>query len=785
MANIATAYVQIVPTTKGISGSITSAMGGEASAAGDSAGSLLGNGLVSKVVGIIAAAKIGETLVSTISSAIAAGGELEQSIGGMQTLFGEASGTMLQQAKAAYSTAGMSANEYMQTATQFSASLIKSCGGDTQKAAAYADKAIVQMSDNANKMGTNIEDIQNAYRGFAKENYTMLDNLSLGYAGTKEGMQALLKDAEAISGVKYDISSYSDIVDAIGVIQDSFDITGTTAKEAEGTIEGSLNSMKAAWENVIAGMTGVWEKSGEEWDMAGAVTTLVQTISTYLFGNLLPAVGSFIMQIPPALATFISAAWQQIGAQIQSATGATDLSSLLSLGVNAITQFVSGIMQHIPDVIQKGGEILMSLGEGIMQNVPVILDNAATLFENLVSTIVENMPQILETGKEVLSNLWTGIQENLPTLLQNFGSFVGRIAKAIITNLPQIITTGFHIISTLIQGILTALPTLIPNMVMGFWNGLQSAFEGVDWGQLGMDILNALIDGILSLLGALGTSLLSITETISGWFGDVGTDASTNVSTIVNDVVNWFMQLPGNILNAISPAIQNIASWGANMLSTAVSAASNLLSSVGSTLSAMPGRIWSAISGAISSVISWGASLASAGMSAAGRLVSTVISGVSSLPSQMMSVGANIVSGIIQGVTNAASSLFSTLQDLASSALSAAKKALGIKSPSRVFRDQVGQWIPAGIAAGISGNADIVEDAMKELESPLSGELNSAIRVNANATASGLSSAGKEALTAKEIYAAIKAGMQDATIVTKLNEREVGRSLKGMGVSFA
>ncbi len=785
MANIATAYVQIVPTTKGISGSISSAMGGEASAAGDSAGSLLGNGLVSKVVGIIAAAKIGEALVSTISSAITAGGELEQSIGGMQTLFGEASGTMLQQAKAAYSTAGMSANEYMQTATQFSASLIKSCGGDTQKAAAYADKAIVQMSDNANKMGTNIEDIQNAYRGFAKENYTMLDNLSLGYAGTKEGMQSLLKDAEAISGVKYDISSYSDIVDAIGVIQDSFDITGTTAKEAEGTIEGSLNSMKAAWENVIAGMTGVWEKSGEEWDMAGAVTTLVQTISTYLFGNLLPAVGSFIMQIPPALATFISAAWQQIGAQIQSATGATDLSSLLSLGVNAITQFVSGIMQHIPDVIQKGGEILMSLGEGIMQNVPVILDNAATLFENLVSTIGENMPQILETGKEVLSNLWTGIQENLPTLLQNFGSFVGRIAKAIITNLPQIITTGFHITSSLIQGILTALPTLIPNMVMGFWSGLQSAFEGVDWGQLGMDILNALIDGILSLLGALGTSLLSITETISGWFGEVGTDASTNVSTIVNDVVNWFMQLPGNILNAISPAIQNIASWGANLLSTAVSAALNLLSSVGSTLSAMPGRIWSAISGAISGVISWGASLASAGMSAASRLVSTVISGVSSLPSQMMSVGANIVNGIIQGVTNAASSLFSTLQDLASSALSAAKKALGIKSPSRVFRDQVGQWIPAGIAAGISGNADIVEDAMKELESPLSGELNSAIRVNANATASGLSSAGKEALTAKEIYAAIKAGMQDATIVTKLNEREIGRSLKGMGVSFA
>ncbi len=763
MANIATAYVQIVPTTKGISGSLTSTLEGEASSAGDSAGSLLGNGLVTKVLGVIAAAKIGEKIVSTISDAVSSGAALEQSIGGMQTLFKDASDTMLAQAKNAYSTAGMSANEYMETATQFSASLIKSCGGDTEKAAAYADKAIVQMSDNANKMGTNIEDIQNAYRGFAKENYTMLDNLSLGYSGTKEGMESLLKDAEAISGVKYDISSYSDIVDAIGVIQDSFGVTGTTAKEAEGTIEGSLNSMKAAWDNLLAGMTGVWEKSGEEFDLAGAVNTLAQTISTSLFGNLIPAVGSFIVQIPAALSTFISTAWQEIGAQLQQATGATDFSSLLSLGVDALNQFITGIMQSLPELLQQGGEIIT----------------------NLISGILQHIPEILESAGEIVLNLWEGIQENAPALLENFGQFVANLVPTILEHLPDIITAGFELISALISGILPAIPTLVPEMVMGLFNGIASGLSGVDWGQLGMDILNALINGILGLLGSLSSTLSSIWTTISGWTGEVSGNTDSWVSELISSVTNWFMQLPGKILGAITPAIQNVIQWGANLVSSGISAASNFISRVASTVAAIPGRIWSAIVGAVSRVAQWGSSLASAGRSAASSLVSNVVSGVSSLPSRMISVGSNIVHGIISGVENAAGALLQKMQNLASNALNAAKNALGIKSPSRVFRDQVGQWIPAGIAAGISGNSDVVDKALEDLTDPLASELNSSVKLNAAATASGLRNAEKETISPSSIYAAVKAGMQDATIVTNLNGREVGRTLKGMGVSFA
>jgi phage-related protein len=739
MSTIATAYVQIVPSTEGFASKLESATSEGATSSGESAGSLLGSGLVSKVLKVVAAAKIGQQVVKLISSSISAGAELEQSIGGMQTLFKSASDTMLAQAKNAYKTAGMSANEYMQTATQFSASLIKSCGGDTAKAAEYADKAIVQMSDNANKMGTNIEDIQNAYRGFAKENYTMLDNLSLGYAGTKEGMESLLADAEKISGVKYDISSYSDIVDAIGVIQDSYDITGTTAKEAEGTIEGSLNSMKAAWENFIAGMSGVWEKSGESWDMAGTVDQLVQSASTLVFGNLVPAVGAFISQVPAALSAFVQSAWSALKSEIESLTGTTDFGVLLQMGVTAITNFVDGILTDLPSLIETGGELLTQLGNGIVENLPKLASSAGTLVGNLITTIGEHLPEIISTGAEVVGNLLSGIVENAPTL--------------------------------------------IPEAILSFWGSLSSALEETDWAQLGSDILDALIGGFKNIGGKLSEAFSSASKTVSSWGQDLSSQAPTLVSGFISSVVSWFSQLPSNILSAISPAVSNVTSWGASMLSAGVQAASNLMSRVVSTLTGLPGRIWSAITGAVTRVRSWGGQLASAGMSAASKLVSSVVSGVASLPSRMVSIGSQIVHGIIRGVSSAASSLVSKMKSLASDALSAAKGALGIKSPSRVFRDQVGKWIPAGIAAGIEGNSSVVDDALSDLSNPLASELNSTLSFNANA-AFGSAVNTSDSMTADTIYTAVRAGMQDADIGISMDKRVLGRTLKGMGVAF-
>lgn len=745
MSNIATAYVQIVPTTKGMSNTLSTALNGQASAAGDSAGTTLGNGLVKKALGIISAAAIGKTIVSGISAAISAGGDLQQSIGGIETLFKDASDTVIANAKKAYQTAGVSANSYMEQATSFAASLVSSLGGDVDKAAKIADTAITDMADNSNKMGTAMQDIQNAYQGFAKQNYTMLDNLKLGYGGTKTEMERLLADAEKISGVKYDISNLSDVYEAIHVIQENLGITGTTAEEAATTITGSFSMMKSAAENAMGALA-----LGE--NITPSMEELADATSNFLFNNLFPMVGTTITSLPKALSSFISAAWGNIETQIETLAKGSDV-----------------------------GSVVQTIGDKITAASSTLSKTASTLVGKLTSGFGANLPQLAAAGVEAITSFCEGARTNLPLIMQNFGQFVGEAAGAILSNLPAIIAAGFDLISALIEGVLTAIPTLIPDMIMGLFSGIQSGLSTTDWKQLGIDILMALVNGMNGLISTLGSTLSNIWATISGWNNDVGSSVDTWASDLVDAVFEWFSQIPGKIWSAISPAVQKVTQWGNNMISSGIQAASNFINRVVSYAATLPGRIWSAIIGAISRVNSWGNSLASAGASAASRLVSSVVSGVSSLPSRMVSVGSQIVHGIISGVSSAAGSLVSRMQSLASSALKAAKNALGIKSPSRVFRDQVGQWIPAGIAAGIEGNSGIVDKALKDLADPLSSELNSSVRLSA--TASGLRSG--ESLSASEIYAAVRAGMQDATIVTNLNGREVGRSLRGMGVSFA
>ncbi len=958
MANIATAYVQIVPTTKGISGSLTSSLGGEASSAGDTAGGLLGNGLVTKALGIISAAAIGTTIVKGISAAISAGGDLEQSIGGVQTLFAnsmaDASETVIANAKKAYETAGVSANQYMEQATSFAASLVSSLDGDVAKAAEVTDTAITDMADNSNKMGTAMQDIQNAYQGFAKQNYTMLDNLKLGYGGTQEEMKRLLKDAQEISGVKYDISNLSDVYEAIHVIQEELGVTGTTAKEEATTLSGSFNMMKASAENAL-GAIALGENVGP------ALNELSETVSNYLFGNLIPMIGTVIASAPEALSSFIKGAWSSIKTSfskeltsslddvqrifssesadasntvIENAKRAyksigmtasdymqesADLSSsiLEALGgdvekaaqvtdtaINDMADNVSKMGTNIEDVksayegfaeknydmldslklgyegTQEGMEQLLkdaqefsgveynidnindvyeaihvvqselgvtgsaaeetattlsgsfdsmkaaientissiAAGDNVMPALSDLKDAVTDFFSNhlmpavvsgmkdalnsaadaipeFVDNILDQLPSVMEAGKELVSYIGSGIQENAPDFAESAGELIGSLIGTIAEHLPDLIESGADLLSSLIEG-LSESPETIIEAGSSLASGLIEGLGETDWGEVGKNILIAIFNGMTSvddakeeakenLKGTVENTLQDVWSAACTWGNDVSNDAANFINPLVADIGNKLSQLPGNIMGAISPAIQNVIQWGSGLVSAGVGAASQFISGVVSRASALPGRIWSAIVGAVSRVASWGSSLASAGMSAASRLVSSVVSGVSSLPSQMVSVGSNIVHGIISGVTSAAGSLLHKMQSLASDALSAAKSALGIKSPSRVFRDQVGQWIPAGIAAGITGNSSIVDKALEDLTDPLSSELNSSVKLNASATASGLRNADRETISASSIYAAVKAGMQDATIVTNLNGREFGRTLKGMGVSFA
>ncbi len=286
------AFIQIVPSARGISGSIQKQIDPEASAAGDSAGSKLGSSL--KIAAIAGVAAAGVALGKTIASSLTEGADLQQSLGGIETLFKGSADKVKKYANEAYRTAGLSANAYMENVTGFSASLLQSLGGDTEKSAETANMAMIDMSDNANKMGTNMQDIQNAYQGFAKQNYTMLDNLKLGYGGTKSEMERLLADAQKLTGVKYDINNLSDVYNAIHAVQEELDITGTTAKEAAETFSGSLAAMKSSFSNVLGNLA-----LGE--DIKPHLKALAETTSTFLFGNFFPMVGNILSALPGAI----------------------------------------------------------------------------------------------------------------------------------------------------------------------------------------------------------------------------------------------------------------------------------------------------------------------------------------------------------------------------------------------------------------------------------------------------------------------------------------------------
>ena len=376
---IAQAYVQLIPSARGITGKIQSILDPEASAAGQSAGQSLGSSLVGVMTKVIAAAGIGKAF----SAAISEGAALQQSLGGIETLFKGSADKVKGYANEAYKTTGLSANAYMENVTGFSASLLQSLGGDTNKAAETANMAMIDMSDNANKMGTSMESIQMAYQGFAKQNYTMLDNLKLGYGGTKQEMQRLLADAEKLTGVKYDINNLSDVYNAIHAIQENLDITGTTAKEAASTFSGSFESMKAAAQNVLGKLA-----LGE--NILPSLHALLKTTSTFLFDNFLPMVGNIFSGLGLVLTEGIS----QIASQLFGDAFGSAVYSQLSR--------VTGIFQTFFDMIfgslskQDNIDILTMLGfsDGAANQIVNIADNIRVTFEN-IGVVAGNVASIV------------------------------------------------------------------------------------------------------------------------------------------------------------------------------------------------------------------------------------------------------------------------------------------------------------------------------------------------------------------------------------------------------
>ena len=510
---LAKAYVQIIPSAVGIQGRIQKEIEPEA----DSAGSSFGGKMVGMIKKVIATAAIGKALSASISE----GAALEQSLGGIETLFKDSADKVKANAAKAYQTAGMSANDYMELTTSFSASLLSSLAGDTSKAADVADMAMVDMSDNANKMGTNMEDIKNAYQGFAKQNYTMLDNLKLGYGGTKSEMERLLADAQKISGVEYNIDNLSDFYSAIHVIQGQLDITGTTAKEAATTISGSFNQMKAAAKNVMGEIAlGM--------DVGPALNELANTIITFAAGNLLPAVWNVISALPSAIVTFVTALGPQLFAAVsglipQIASGiTTGIPTLYQSAMQLMDQFNIGIQEQLPTLLQKGVDFISNIVNGILQNLPQVITMAGNVITYFVNTIISMLPTVLSAGARLLLRLVNGIINNLPQITQAAVTAIVRFVASIGQNLPQILQSGITIIAKLAAGLIRAIPNLV-GQIPAIISAIVNAFTSQNWGRIGINIISGIASGLRSaahmLWDAVKGVLGGFKENVLAFFG--------------------------------------------------------------------------------------------------------------------------------------------------------------------------------------------------------------------------------------------------------------------------
>jgi len=546
-------------------------------------------GVGKTVAGVFATATVTATamVTSLTKKAMNSYADLEQNVGGVETLFKQSADRVIENSKKAYKTAGLSANQYMETVTSFSASLLQSLEGDTEKATDYADQAIIDMSDNANKMGTDMSMIQSAYQGFAKQNYTMLDNLKLGYGGTKTEMERLIADANRVKEANGEmanlsIDSFADITEAIHVIQTEMGITGTTSEEAEKTITGSINAMKGAFDNFLNG--------------SGSVDDLISSIIT-AFGNLSDAFIEILPNLIDGLVGLIEALIPKIPEIVQK---------VLPTLLKGIIELAKAIIKALPDfinvLIEGAVEIANTLAEELPTLIPMIVD---ALLQGLLA-LLENIDVMIEAGIKLVLGLIQGLINAIPKIIENLPKIIQALITGLIEALPQIIAMGPQIIISLITGLIQAIPQLImaiPDIVMAIVNGLIDGLSSIF--DVGAEMVSSLWDGIKSMFSSL-------------W--------------------EWIKELPSNILTWIKDGLSTIGEIGMN-----------LVKGLWDGIKSVKDWIWGKISG--------------------------------------------FFSGIVDGIKNF----------------------FGIGSPSKLFADEIGQWLPKGLAVGIDANTDSVDKAIENM----------------------------------------------------------------------
>ena len=539
----------------------------------------------------VAGAAAATAVTALVSKSVGAFADYEQLTGGVETLFGaggrsveeyaqsvgksvsdiqgkydslmSAQNAVLENANKAYMTAGMSANEYMDTVTGFSASLISSLGGDTSKAADYANSALVDMSDNANKMGTDMESIKNAYQGFAKQNYTMLDNLKLGYGGTQEEMKRLLSDAEKLTGQRYDISSFADITQAIHAIQTQMDITGTTAKEASTTISGSWGSLKAAFQNVLVGLTTGEDMFDQSLDaLINTAVTFGQNIIPaikgalsgvgYLIEGLAPVIGETIPPLINDLApTLANSAVSLISSLVNGLTqNATQFSECLS---NMIIVAVAGISTVVPQLLDAASKIVSNLMQGLTNSMPQIVNGAVTLIEGLVDGLVDNVPLLVMGAVQLVASLANGLIANLPRIIDAGVNLITGIVSASYSMMPQIIQNGMQLVVNLAVGLVRAIPQLIAALPR-ITGAIVKGFKSVNWFDLGLQLIKSIWEGIKSIGSEMWNGVKEKTSELWGGVKNV-------VSEKLNNIKSAYDAHGGGLKGATFAAIEGVKEY--------------------------------------------------------------------------------------------------------------------------------------------------------------------------------------------------------------------------------
>lgn len=637
-------------------------------------GKALKNSLAVAGKAAVAGVAAGSVAYAKLSKdALAGYADYEQYVGGIETLYGENADMMLKYADEAYMTTGQSANEYLNNVIGFSASMMQGLKGDTEAAAERSNMAMVDMADNANKMGTSMESLQNAYKGFAKGNFTMLDNLALGYGGTREEMQRLLADAEKLTGKKYDISNFADITEAIHAIQTEYGITGTTATEASTTISGSLNSVKAAWQNLLTGMGN---------NVESLVDSFVSTVQTGV-SNVITSVKTILPRLTEAIV----------------------------LLEQQLLPMIPGIINDLlPLVIEGGITLITGLVDGIVSSLPAITNAAIQGIMQLIGAIQTLLPVILNAGMQILTVLASGLEANMPQIIQAVTDIIFTFVDWILQNLPQIIEVGLQIIVSLATGIIDAIPQLVekvPEIITAIVDTLINSIPAIV--EAGFTLLVALVEDMPNIVANIVMMLPNIISAIVQYFKD-------NWQTIKDSGYSLLTSLVGRLAEVIPVCVEGLRT----LLNDLISTITEFFSPIAEKGQELLTNMWDGISG-------WASTLYE-NVKGVWNSVLDTMSSIFSLDN-IKSIGTNLVEGLWNGISDAGQWIRDKISGWCSNVYDWFCGFFGIHSPSTLMAE-MGGFMMEGLTMGLEDEEDAVLRQVKAISNDITGAFNPKLTAN-------------------------------------------------------